>query len=207
MQPDLLSRALAVVDASLREIYPDTFFKRCMYASLGIVALLEDEGITAHMVGGDFICVVVSTDAKQLASQGFKSPVAGTPSHFWVEAQGELIDLGPMYLPVKSSYPAAPLPVFRLKLAAGAPKFCKYREHNRYPPDVVLVAPKMQQRIEEFVAHCRARMRLASQQTSLETWEMTGPSSLIDAARRGDLWAGAAFKYLAKSMKAEFPDG
>jgi hypothetical protein len=176
-----------------------------MYASFGLSALLKDEGISARIIGGDFICAVVAKDGSQMSLQGFGSQSGGMPSHYWVEAQGMLLDLGPMYLPCESSFPASPLPVLCWPATSKMPDFVAYRERVRYADGVEITNPEFFQKNAEFISHCRENWRAHTGPISLGTWQLKDFQSLHQAATRGDSWARAAIVFLKRSFKAKFP--
>lgn len=202
---DAVSRHLAIVDRALREFFPEDFYKRCMYAAFGISSLLNDEGISAHAVGGDFLCAVVSEDGSQLSLQGFGASTPSEPSHFWVRSGGVTIDLGPMYLAHESSYPAPPPPILRWYGPTPLPSFMAYREQIEYAADVQVVNPGIRQRMSEFVALCRAHNRSERGRIAPPSWQLRDHESLDYAARKCDPWAMAAVEFLRRSLKAEFP--
>ena len=203
---DPISKAFAITDHSLREFFPADFYKRCMYATFGMAALLRDEGACAQVIGGDFLCAVVSDDGMRLSLQGFGTTGAGEPSHFWVHAQGTILDLGPMYLPYESPYSAPPPPLLRWPLAVPLPSFIAYRERVRYADNVEIANSEFRQRSADFVQLCRATSRLKSDEMRPQAWQLRDYQSLRYAAQKGDPWARAATEFLRRSLKAEFPE-
>lgn len=202
---DPVSQALAIADVSLRGFFPTDFHKRCMYASFGLAALLHDEGISARLVGGDFVCTVVSRDGAQMSLQGFGTTIDGPPSHYWVLADDHLLDLGPMYLPYESSFPAAPLPILRWPTTIALPDFVLYRERERYAEGVEIHDPVMREKNIAFLSHCRSTRDTASRGFPLPSWQLMDSQSLRYAAQKGDLWAMASMEFLRRSLKASFP--
>ena len=202
---DCVSRALAVTDETLREVFPSDYFKRCMYAAFGLGSLLGDAGIRATVVGGDFLCAVVSQDGRQMNLQGFGTTGVGEPSHFWVEAQGLLLDLGTTYLPYESSFAAAQLPAVRWPLSSALPDFLRYRECRRYLVDAEVLDSVVRERRNAFVSSCRHMNAAIERAPKLKTWQLRDMASLQYAAERGDRWAQAVVKFLQRSLKAEFP--
>lgn len=187
---DPISHCLAVVDKALREIFPSDFDQRCLYAVSGLQLLLKEAGFTPEIVGGDFLCFVLSVDNRQGTLQGFGNPDATQVSHYWIEANGSLIDLGPSYLPKGSRFPALPIPVARWPLDTALPAYLRYREHIRFAPDVVLQSDlEIQIRMENFLNRCREINLASSNQRIRNGWELKGPLSLLAAARNGDRWA------------------
>lgn len=98
-QQDPISRSISVVDQSLRDVFPENYWKRCMYAAFGLRELLKEEGIASEIIAGDVACFVLYTQDNQPGMDGFKTETPGVPAHFWVETVNVLIDLGPYYLP------------------------------------------------------------------------------------------------------------
>ena len=196
LQLRMIERILAVVACSLREMFPDDFYKRCAYAVSGILGLLEDEGFTGEVVGGDFAAFIMSIGADRAGVQGFSFGEEQC-SHFWVEAGGRLIDLGPFFLPYDSSYPVVAMPALAWDLSSPRPASLRYRELARFPqstplsPDSTVI-----ERGKTFVRLVRTRY---GEQPALKfpTWIVTGRPSLEIAANRGNPWAQGAKKFEA----------
>lgn len=204
---DDITRCLAVVDQVLRTTFPDNFDQRCMYAAFGIRDLLRLRGISAEIVGGDVLCFVLSQDARQSTLQGFGNASSELPSHFWLESDGVLLDLGPHYLPRGSSYPALAMPVVRWPLKAELPLFLRYRRRIRYHADVQLQQPDpaITRRMNTFLARCFEHDRSGQPVKTDWTWELTGMPAVRQAAQRGDRWARGAFLFLERATRAELP--
>lgn len=203
---DNIAQSMAVVDAVLREYFPNDFYKRCMYAAFGLRLLLNDAGIDASIIGGNFFCLVVSDDNSRASLQGFGSDVSDMPSHFWVEAAGVLIDLGPYYLPHESSYPAASMPAIRWPLSTPLPRFLGYREDIRYASNVELQSdPVIMKRMEDFLARCKERSRPDCIKPNLPTWQLKNTESLRFAAQKKDLWACGALSFLKHHSQDALP--
>jgi hypothetical protein len=133
-----ITRTLYVVDCSLRKEFPEDFYKRCMYAAFGSTALLQDAGYEANIVGGDFLAFVVAKSEQRAGLQGFG---LGTdqPSHFWVEVDNTIVDVGPHYLPEDSRFPAASLAkqiafVYERMTLCKAPTILAEPTNVRRPP-------------------------------------------------------------------------
>lgn len=202
---DAMTRALAITDASLRTFFPNDFYKRCMYAAFGLSALLQDAGISTRIIGGDFLCALVSTDGMQMSLQGFGSFNQNEPSHFWVEARGFMLDLGPTYLPYESSFPAPSPPILRRPISTPQPNFLCYREKVRFSKEFEISTPEIRQRIIEFIDHCRRINQSKADRALPNMWLLKDYQSLQHAANKRDPWAIAAIRFLNKSLKAEFP--
>lgn len=199
MIEDETRRALRVVDKALRDFFPHDFHKRCMYAAFGIRDVLRDRGIVAEIVGGDFRCFMLSRDRKLPTIEGFGgSKQGGQPSHFWLECDGRLLDLGPHYLPKESPHPVVATPVVRWRLRAELPLFVRYEPKIRYDRDAVLDStPEVNQRMAVFVDRCRGLARSTKPLPSRWDWELTDMASVESAASRGDRWAQGAIRYLS----------
>lgn len=199
-----IERTLATVDAALRVTFPDDFDARCMYASFGVRDLLRAAGQSAEILSGDFLCFSVSKDGRQSLMEGFGTPTANVPSHFWVEADGRRLDLGPSYLPRSSRLDAASIPPLNWGLSAPLPLYLRYRAHHRWHADAEL--PSDDPLIENL---SRFRSILAQVATTRPTphwsWHLHGPGAVTRAARCGDLWAKGALRFLKVADRQELP--
>lgn len=138
MDHSAYERILAVVDAALRATFPDDFDARCMYAAFGVRDMLREAGQPAEILAGDFLCFSVSKDGQEALMEGFGAHATTPPSHFWVEAAGRRLDLGPSYLPRRSRLDAAAIPPLNWGLSEPLPVYLRYRERQRWHPDVEL---------------------------------------------------------------------
>jgi hypothetical protein len=205
LNQDPITRNLAIVDQTLREVFPDDFDKRCMYTVFGLRYLLTEAGLSPQIVGGDFLCLMLSTDNRKTTLQGFGGGTVG-PSHFWIEANGILIDLGACYLPRGSSYAAVPTPVIRWPLSIPLPHFLRYQAHIRYHYDVALHSDvTITQRMDEFLERCRIRSQTETRQLKLPSWELTGHASLKSAAQKGSIWARTAIVFHQRMPREQLP--
>lgn len=202
VKPDPLSSALATVDCVLRQRFPDDFDKRCLYAAFGLRTLLQRRGIASEIVGGNYTCLVVSTDMQQASHQGFGSQSTDKLSHYWVEAQGYLLDPGPHYLPLRSSFPAAPLPMIRWPLASSIPHFMRYQEQARYAQEAKLQSSQeIQDRMSDFLVACEQ----APGDAPMPCWQLKGLESLRYAAGKNDPWALGALRCIAEYPPSSLP--
>jgi len=176
-----------------------------MYASLGLAALLEDAGIHAQMVGGDFACAVVEQGGNRKGFHGFGLSANGAPTHFWVRTQDFLLDLGPTYLPHTSTFPISKLPVIRWSLENPLPNYFDYSEQLRYSRDVQLSDATLEQRSDDFRTLCRKNALSLGVNFSLKSWELNSHVSLLNAAQRGDRWAKEMLLFLKSGDKARLP--
>ena len=201
MDPAELESVLARVDATLRRVFPDDFDTRCMYAAFGVHELLLAGGYAAEVVAGDFLFLTVSRD--QLLMEGFgTTDLAGPPSHFWVEADGARIDLGPHYLAHRSRLPGATAaPPLCWGRSTPLPRFARYRERERVQGLAVYGA--VAERLHRFRAAC---LEAAVPPVGPRwTWVLRSPGSVTAAGRQGDLWAAGAQAYLKHSRLADLP--
>lgn len=107
--PRDIERLLCIIDDVLRSVFPSDYTKRCAYAAMAVKTALEDAGYPASIVAGDFCALVVKSDGSNASWRGYGFG-SDQESHFWVETEDRIIDLGLFYLPVGSSYDAASMP-------------------------------------------------------------------------------------------------
>jgi hypothetical protein len=60
-----IEHIFALVADAVRQEFPTDYYKRCMYAALGIAALIRDRGVDARTAGGDFLAFVMSRDGRR----------------------------------------------------------------------------------------------------------------------------------------------
>lgn len=193
---DAVSRSLAIVDLTLRDVFTDNYWKRCMYAAFGLQQSLKEEGIASDIVAGDVACFVLYTQDNQPGIDGFMNETPHVPAHFWVETGDSLIDLGPHYLPRDTKRPIANMPFIRWPLNQALPHYLRYRESARYGPGVKLqVEDAIMERMGHFLEQCESRRPSNVSPTNVTDWELRGTDSLRIAARQGDQWARGALKF------------
>ncbi len=195
----MIERVLCVVDKCLRSQFPDDYHKRCMYASFGIHRLLDGMGYKPEIVGGDFLAFVISKDGCDATLQGYGSPTEPV-SHFWVELDGAIIDLGTYYLPIESSYPASEMPAVCWGREHALPKGLRYRETTRCASsETSYLDVHIKEKMMPFLEACVARMAKPLVKPKLGKWLATSPSSVHKAAVKGDLWARSLIRYQTMS--------
>lgn len=195
MEPADITHILAVVDAALREAFPDDYDARCMYAAFGVRDRFRAAGQPATIVGGDFLCFSVSKDGREALMEGFGAASATPPSHFWVEACGRRLDIGPHYLPRRSRLDAAPIPPLNWGLSAPLPPYLRYRARQRWQPEEELPpGDALADRVAWFRAACARRATAPA--APRWAWLLHGPGAVSRAARGGDAWAQGALHFL-----------
>lgn len=202
----VVERVLAVVEARLRESFPDDFHRRCAFSAFAIRALLRDQGIDAVLVGGKFATFVMTPDQSRMAVQGFRSGKEPHP-HYWVEADDRLIDLAPHLLPFGSEYPIVPMPALAWNMNAPLPMAFRYKARQRYRPDSAMSTdPKLCARADAFVQECRVLIGDTDGAPILPTWIVSSYAALMAAVDRGDPWACGAkrFEQMANSDSLPF---
>lgn len=197
----VVERVLCVVDRCLKSQFPDDYYKRCMYASFGVHRLLQTQGYSPVIVGGNFGAFVVSRDQRTASIQGYASG-SGEHSHYWVQLDGSIIDLATYYLPIESSFQACEVPAVFWNASYPLPKGLIYNPAVRYPSsDISHLAPHIIEKMEPFLAACHARMAKPLAKPKIGKWLVTTPSSIQKAASKGDPWARAVIRY--ESMSAQ----
>ena len=190
-----LERSFAIVDRTLRNSFPDDYHKRCMYAAFGLQALLHDLGVEAEVVGGDMLTFVVSRSGQQAGMQGFGNARDGF-AHYWVEAGGYLVDIGPHYLPLGSSFPAEAVPLIAWRRTEPLPPFLRYRTLENFGAGPVMMSDRIiEERKCAFVKLCLSRLGSQVGQPKLPHWVLTGISSLADRGKKGDPWVLGAVRF------------
>lgn len=190
-----LERILTVVERTLRKTFPDDCQKRCAYSAFGIHALLKDAGVEATLIGGDFAAFVMSLDGAQASVQGFGFG-EDQCSHFWVEADGRLIDVAPHFLPRESSYPVVPMPAIAWDLSETLPQYFRYRVIERFPEAAMMSSDAtINARCERFVAACQERLQAQVGPIDFPTWVATGSASVAKMVNRKDRWALGARRF------------
>jgi len=191
----LVERVLCVVDRCLKGRFPDDYYKRCLYASFGVHSLLQAMGHKPTIVGGNFLAFVVSRDQRQATMQGYGSD-SGEHSHYWIELDGAVIDPGTYYLPMGSSFQACEMPALCWDVGYRMPKGLRYAPEARYASsEVANLQPHIIEKMVPFLAACKARMAQPLVKPRIGKWMATSPSSIKQAAIKGDSWARALMRY------------
>lgn len=198
-------RMMAIVEAMLREMFPDDFFRRCAFAAFGLRALIEDGGVEARLVGGQFGAFVMTPDRRRLAVQGFGSGPEPFP-HLWVETPAYLIDLGPHLLAFGSEYRIVGMPAVIWDLAAPMPAALRYKASGTLPPGARISADRsVSDLCDVFVDRCRDRELACPKGERLRTWIATNYGSLEAAVRLRDRWALGAKRFERTAQHQPLP--
>ena len=198
-------RLLSVVVRSLRNEFPGDFYKRCCYAAFGMRALLSDVGVEAEVIGGDFVAFIVARDGGRAGMQGFGFGKEQC-SHFWVVADGRLLDVGPHLLPNDSSYPVSPMPLVAWDTTAPFPAYLRYRPLQRFQAEAAMSAvPEQNARCVRFIAACRSRAASQVAGSKSLSWLVTGTGATEAAARGRDSWAIGALRFAGMTRPSELP--
>lgn len=200
-----VERFLAIVERCLRKTFPEDYHKRCAYAAFGVRALLRKAGAGPVIVGGDFAAFIVARDNRRAGLAGFAFG-QDQCSHFWVECQDRLIDVGPSFLPCEASYPVARMPAFMWPLTEPLPVYARYRPQVRFSDaDQLSADPVVADRAERFVRLCLETAAAHRGHLAFPGGVVTGEESVRAVARRGDLWASAALRFARMVDRSTLP--
>jgi hypothetical protein len=198
-----LEQVLGVVDSALRAHFPDDFDARCMYAAFGVRDRLAALGQSATIVTGDVLCLSASRSCAAPMLEGFGTQDGTAPSHFWVEAAGRRLDLGPHYLARRSRLDALPSPPVAWGLDVPQPLYLRYRVRERHPEFELPSNDPLAKRLAGFSADCARRAEEVP--TPSWTWLLRSPGSVRAAARAGDTWARTALLFEARVDRSHLP--
>jgi hypothetical protein len=176
-----------------------------MYAAFGMQKLLIDAGEAVNILGGDFLALVVSQDGQRTNLQGFGLGEQ-QHSHYWIETDDVIVDLGPFYLRQSSSFKAARIPIIKWEKSHSLPVFLRYQQHVRYDQGVMLNSSlEIEERMDTFLEACTHRAARLKGQPKLPSWLLTDLSSLISAANKNDIWAQHAIRFSQETKEDNLP--
>ena len=89
-----IEELFAVTDWCIKNRFPDDYDARCLYNACAIHAILMDWGVNASIVGGNVGVFTLSADGREASLEGFGGGDITQPSHYWVEADGVILDPG-----------------------------------------------------------------------------------------------------------------
>jgi hypothetical protein len=199
-----VERVLTVVNRTMRREFPSDFDSRCAYAAFAIRALLNEMGYKAQVVGGDFVAFVVSTDGQRAGLQGFGFG-QDQCAHYWVETEEVIIDLGPHYLPRKSSYPAERMPAVAWNRREPLPAFLRYQSLVAFSPDAQFSPVQAhRERCSRLIDACQTRNHSQITTPTFTSWIVADTHSVMAASRR-DKWAQNALLFAKRCSVSTLP--
>lgn len=185
-----IDELFSTIDLCLKKSFPTDFDARCLYTACSIYTILKDAGVKSVIVGGDVGAFTLSNDGRQASLEGFGGSSQDQPSHYWVEANGILLDPNISYLPKRSRIQRAPMPMIAWRCAYALPKGLQYKGIIRYDEDAEFLFPdEISKRISTFIEQCRKIYKSTAAKKKLSTWILSSPESLINKARSGDKWS------------------
>jgi len=206
MNDDVIIEAtITVVDRTLRREFCEDFYKRCAYAAMATCNLLADKGIQSEMLGGNFAAFVVSPDGRRAGMSGYGFSREQS-AHFWVEAAGRYIDIGPHYLPLRPGQVSQAMPPAVWPVIQPLPRYLRYQVLERFLPDARFNPdPEIETRAATFLAKCRERQAKQFGNPKFPRWLLTGPQALLAAASKRDDWAMSAVRFEGGEGFTELP--
>lgn len=178
------------IDWCLKKNFPTDYDARCLYTACAIYTILKEAGVKSVIVGGDVGAFTLSNDGQEASLEGFGGSNQDQPSHFWVEANGILLDPNVSYLPKRSRIQRAPMPMIAWQYAYALPKGLQYKDVIRYDENAEFLFPdEFSTRITTFIEQCRNRYKSTAAKKKLSTWILSSPESLINKSRSGDKWS------------------
>ena len=203
-----VARAAHVVDKSLRKAFPDDYNIRCLFASSGMNFLAQRAGFSSRVIAGGFFGITATPDLQDVRMLGYDAP-PGEFAHYWCEISGHLVDLGLMYLSMKTALERAPAPVCMWPLHLPLPPWLVYTRGASFGDENRLyMAPTLAREVEDFLRLVEGVERCVPRQSRVRSWLLTGRPSLIAKSRAGDLWALGAIDaertIAARKLSAEW---
>lgn len=196
----------ASVDWCLKNTFPEDYDTRCLYIACAIHTLLKHEGTKSVMVGGNAGAFTLSLDGREALLEGFGGGDATQPSHYWVEANGIILDPGTSYLPRRSRMQAVQMPMVAWQKTGALPKYIQYVEKIRYSEDVEYVFPnEFSGRVADFITRCQKRYASKIVKKKLSTWILSSSEKLNSAAKSGDRWAVGAIRFQSLESAPKIP--
>ncbi len=201
-----LLRSIAVVIRTLKATFPGDYSQRCMYFAFGIQRLLNQQNIKVNIICGDFLAFVVSREDKRSGLQGYGFGCDEEYSHYWIETEEHMVDVGPHFLPETSSYPVAKMPIIVWRKSNPLPIFLRYKPLLRLEDGAYLDAPiEIQTRMREFLEECIRRLDGTRGQPKLPSWVLRDGNSLKSMAKKRDVWSRSAIRFSEETREEELP--
>lgn len=190
----------STIDWCLRKKFPTDYDSRCLYTACAIYSILKSEGIRAVIVGGDVGALAISIDGSHASLEGFAGSLKGQPSHYWVEANGVLLDPNVSYLPKNSKIQRIPMPMVAWNQRKAMPKSLQYVDQIRYDEDVEFRFPDdIAERITTFINMCKKRYASKATKKKLSGFVISSPESIQQHAASGNKWALGSIRFQSMS--------
>jgi len=190
----------ATIDWCLRKTFPTDYDSRCLYTACAIYSILKKEGVSSIIVGGNVAAFTMSIDGLQASIEGFAGSNSDQPSHYWVEANGLLLDPSVSYLPKSSKVQRVPMPMIAWERENVLPKSLQYRDQIRYDENVEFSFPDdIAARISSFVDLCQKRYSSKAAKKKLSGFILSSPENLHHYAISGNKWAMGAMRFQSMS--------
>lgn len=201
-----IENLFSVTDWCIKNTFPQDYDVRCLYSACAIHSILVSKGIKAVIVGGNVGVFTLSADGRQALLEGFGGGDMTQPSHYWIEANGVILDPCVSYLPRRSQMRAVPMPMVAWSKNIALPNCIQYVEKIRYAEEVEFAFPdEIANRVQQFIECCLKRYASTVAKKKLVTWLLTNPSELNNAARSGDLWAKGAIRFQSMNSVPTIP--
>lgn len=201
-----IEELFAVTDWCIKNSFPDDYDARCLYNACAIHSILMSEGVKAIIVGGNVGVFTLSTDGREALLDGFGGGDITQPSHYWVEADGIILDPGTSYLPKRSRMHAVPMPMVAWSRNNALPNYLQYKETIRYAEEVEYIFPDdIANRVSDFIERCQKRYASKAAKKKLSNWILSSPNGLNNTAKSGDRWAKGALRFLSMASAPTIP--
>lgn len=179
-----IEELFAATDWCLRNSFPDDYDARCLYSACAIHTILKRKSVKTIIVGGNVGVFTLSADGREVLLEGFGGGDIAQPSHYWIEANGLILDLGVSYLPKRSHMSAVSMPMIAWMKNNPLPNYLQYIDKIRYAEEVEYIFPDdITNRVPEFIRRCEKRYASRTAKKKLPTWLLTNQKDLDKAAR------------------------
>lgn len=201
-----IEELFAATDWCLRNSFPDDYDARCLYSACAIHTILKSKSVKAIIVGGNVGAFTLSADGREALLEGFGGGDIAQPSHYWVEANGVILDPGVSYLPKRSRMSAVSMPMIAWIKNNALPNYLQYIEKIRYAEEAEYIFPDdIANRVAEFIRRCEKRYTSRTAKKKLPTWLLSNQKDLDKAARSGDRWARGAVRFQSMDSAPTIP--
>ncbi|AWH87997.1 hypothetical protein [Limnobaculum parvum] len=201
-----IENLFAVIDWCIKNSFPEDYDARCLYSACAIHAILISKGVKAVIVGGNMGAFTLSADGRKALLEGFSGGDMVQPSHYWVEANGVILDPCVSYLPRRSRICAVSMPMVAWSKNVALPNYLQYVEKIRYAEEVGFIFPDdIGIRVQEFIEYCQKQYSSKTVKKKFATWLLSNPNELNNAARLGDRWAKGAIRFQSMNSVPTIP--